>query len=407
MRRFGESGVLVEGRSRKGLALAIAMAVPVAVGVVCGLLDVPGTEASVALLAAIEAIAFLMLPVVAPEGVLTGRRRGRLGADARGVELDGRMLLARDDVLNVTVEPLQSGERIVHLAARDPKKDIAVTLPAEDRVRAFVDVLDLDPQRHVATFFVDEDPLRTPLHRFAMRGLRVLAGVALCAGVVLLARRSELLLLALPIVLLAYLLVLPRLRVKSRVMLGADALSAKVGRRTRTIAVSSIGGVHAKGSDAIVRMRDGSEIALCFGRAEDEKARLQRDGFAAKLRDVLVGVGEHQASEALLLRDGRDRAAWLEHLRALSKTDAAYRAASLPDDALWRVADAPSADPVARVGAVVALRVRVAPTELPRLKEIASRTARADVRAAFEAAAEGASDDVIVEAFEREVSRRG
>ena len=77
----------------------------------------------------------------------------------------------------------------------------------------------------------------------------------------------------------------------------------------------------------------------------------------------------------------------------------------MPEETLWRIAEAAAAEPTARLGALVAFRARLDDDSRQRLHDLAERTAQRDLRAALEAAAEGAEADAIIAAYDGAWSR--
>jgi hypothetical protein len=112
---------------------------------------------------------------------------------------------------------------------------------------------------------------------------------------------------------------------------------------------------------------------------------------------------------ALVARGGRTAAEWLRALRRLLGGDAAdYRSSAVPEENLWRVADDPTAEETARVGAAVALCTGLDDVGRARLLRIAEASASPKVRVALRAAASVEDDQALVEALEAcEAERAG
>jgi len=403
MGAFGGSNVLVRGPSRRGVALAIAAALPAGLAALCELTD-PQLQEYVALLAAAEAIAFFFLPAAAPNGIgfINGERRGPLRADRDGIGFCGRQVLARAQIRNVAVEGLLGGAQIVHVSALRAKHDLHIELADDETARTLIAALELDPEKHVATFSVEEDPLRGRARWLAARLLIATGALAVAGAVLYLARRQELLLLALVPALLVYALLLPRARVRTDVALAADGLTLRHRGRTRSIALSAIAELRTEHNEATLVLTSGEELVLRFGADMDEKASLQHGAFIVRMKRALGR--RHRApepNEAMLTRGERDASDWARHLLALAREDEGYRVASVPPDTLWRIAEGAAREPTARVGALVALRARLDEDARARLQELASRTAQSDLRAALEAAASGAEADEIIAAYDR------
>lgn len=401
---FGASDVLVHGRSRRGAALAVGLFVPIAAGFLCEWTDHGDLSGCVALLAAVEAIGFLFLPAIAPNGIsfITGDRRGPLRADRDGVTFRKKTVLWRAQIRNVAIEALPGGAQIVHFSAVRERDEIGVEVEDDRRARALVDALELDTDKHVSTFSVEEDPLRSRARWFAARALIAAGALALAAGVLYLARREELYLIALVPVLLVYALLLPRARVRTDVVLAADGLMLRHRGVERSIPLSSIAEVRRAKNEATLVLRSGEELVLRFGGEQDERASLQHAAFGERMREAnLRRDRPHDPAEALLARGGREASEWTRHLLDLGRASEGYRVATVHDESLWRIAEGTVAEPSARVGALVALRSRLDHDARCRLQALAERTAQRDLKAALEAAAEGAEAEAIILAYER------
>jgi hypothetical protein len=403
MTAFGASNILVRGSSRRGLALAVAAGVPAGLAALCELTNSDLRE-HVALLGAAEAIAFFFLPAIAPNGIgfINGERRGPLRADRDGIGFRGRQVLARAQIRNVAVEGVLGGAQIVHVTALRAKHDLHIEVADDETARALIAALQLDPEKHVATFSVEEDPLRSRARWLVARLLIALGALAVAGAVLYVARRQELLLLGLVPALLVYSLLLPRARVRTDVALAADGLTLRHLGRTRSIALSAIAELRTDRNEATLVLASGEEFLLRFGADADEQASLQHGAFVAAMRRAL-GRRPRTAepNEAMLTRGERDASDWARHLLSLAREDEGYRVASVPPDTLWRIAEGTAREPTARVGALVALRARLDDDARARLAELASRTAQSDLRAALEAAASGAEAGEIISAYER------
>ncbi|MBX3187757.1 MAG: hypothetical protein KF819_12110 [Labilithrix sp.] len=406
MPRFGHSDVLVRGRSRRGLALVLGIVVPLVLAVLCEVTGNGALQPLVALLVGVEAIVFFFLPAIAPEGILTGEQRGALKADREGIVFRGKRILAREQIRNVAVEPQPGGARIVRVSAQRARDGVDIEIADDEGVRALLDALELAYDAHVATFSVEEGPLRSPGRRLLARGLVIAGALAIVGGVLLVARREELVLLAMAPLLLVYALVVPRARLHADVVLGADGLVVRFHGKLRTISLASI--IEARSVKNEVTLVLGDESVLLRFGPDADVGSVQSASFVARLRQARVrleGPREREPVEALLARGTRAADAWVEHLRAIGAGDDGYRTARVPDEALWRVVEAAGSEPTARVGAMIVLRERAAERGAeevsPRLRVLAERTAGHDLRAAMEAAAEGDADAAIVSAYDR------
>jgi hypothetical protein len=401
---FGASDVLVRGRSRRGLALAVAAGAPALLGLLCEATDNAYLEDFVGLFAAAEAIGFFFLPAIAPNGIgfVNGERGGPLRADRDGIVFRGRSLMSRAQIRHVAIEGLLGGRQIVHVSALRAKDDVHIELDDDEKARALVVALDLDPDKHVATFSVEEDPLRGRARWLAARLLIALGALVVAGAVLYVARRNEAFLLALVPALLVYALLLPRARVRTDIALGADGFTLRHRGRQRSIALSTIAELEALGNTATLILTSDDRLVLRFGADNDEKAALQHGAFVARLRQTLGRRRRpRDPGEALLTKGEQGTSDWAKHLATLARPDEGYRVATVPPETLWRIAEGTGAEPTARVGALVALHSRFDDDARARLQDLATRTAQRDLRAALEAAASGAEPEEILAAYER------
>lgn len=401
---FGASDVLVRGRSRRGLALAVAAGTPALLGLLCEVTDNAHLEDYVGLFAAAEAIGFFFLPAIAPNGIgfVKGERRGPLRADRDGIMFRGRSLMSRAQIRHVAIEGMLGGRQIVHVSALRAKDDVHIEVDDDEKARALVLALDLDPDKHVATFSVEEDPLRGRARWLAARLLIALGALLVAGGVLYVARRNDAFLLALVPALLAYALLLPRARVRTDIALGADGLTLRHRGRQRSIALSTIAELEVDGNTATLILTSDERLVLRFGADNDAEAALQHGAFVARLRQTLGRRHRpRDPGEALLTKGEQETSDWAKHLATLARAEEGYRVATVQPDTLWRIAEGTGAEPTARVGALVALHSRLDDDARSRLQDLATRTAQRDLRAALEAAAAGAEPDEILAAYER------
>lgn len=398
---FGSSDAVIRRRSRRGLAALAAVGLPGALWLVAALAEQPDWQSLAALVACAEAIAFFLLPAIAPQGILTGERRGALRADRAGVWFRKKLALPRERIASVWVEEREDRRRWVHLSAERARDDLSIVVDDEPRMDRLLEALDVRPERHAASFVVESGPLRAPRLQRLTRGL-VLAGAVLLAGlIVALAYRTALIGFALVPALGLYSMLLRRARPTTRLVVGADAIVVRAGGALRQVALASVTKVTQAGTQVVVE--HGAELFdLCFVGA----------GAAAKARACVerIEAGRARAHAApdpvaALLLPGASGASgaseWLGELRRLTNAGAGYRGAAVPDEELWRVVESPALDARARAGALAALGPRLDEHGRVRIAQIAGATASRDVRAALDAAAAGDDDAEILDAFTR------
>ena len=397
MTDFRASNVVVGIRSYRGAAIAALILVPLAMWALGEALDLDQLRFLSGPFVLIAAVSLMFGAAFLTPTFLAYERRGAIIANREGIFFAGSCLVARDAIRNVSVEVRTDGTAALHLFG--PRSHRFVLSPAA--AHGVVEALELDPRQRVATFAVHDDPLRSRRRRIAMRALVILGGFVLAGLVALVARNHELRLLLIAPLLFAYAFALPRLRRWTDVTLGADGIMLRHRGRLRSVALSEI--AEQKRADNVVHvvLRDRQVVPLHFGALNDEKATAQREAFVSGLQHALARQGDaHDASEALLARGGRDVATWRSDVAGLAKDPAGFRsAAAVPPETLWRIAENVTADPSARAGAVAALQGRG--EERERLRALAERTAQRDLRAALDAAADGATADEVLDAYDR------
>jgi hypothetical protein len=398
---FGASDALVRRRTRRGLLGTVAVAVPVVLGVLGEVTRREELQFLAALIGLAEAVGFLLLPAIAPDGILKGERRGRVRADRTGVFFRDKLVLARDRIQTPWVEALAGGARCVHLSGARARDDLAIVVEDDGRVRSLLEALELRHDRHAASFVVESAPLRTPSSQRLARALVFLGSASLAAVTLFHAYRSPLVGFALVPVLVVYSMIVRRARLMSRLVIGADGFVVRAGGALRQIPHASVRSVSTcPRAESIVELVTGEVLTLRFaGEGANEKSLT----FAARLQEgvALANRAPEGPVAALLQPAGRCASEWLADLRRITSDCSGYRGGAVPDEELWRVIEHAGADSGARAGAVAALRPRLDESGRARIAELAGGTARRDLKAALEAAAAGESEEHILAAFER------
>lgn len=343
-----------------------------------------------ALVGLVELLLLFFLPAILYDDSLRGARwMPAVQADREGLRFGQKLVLPRKRIEACALEPLSDGTCTVHLWGPGRRDDISLSFHDAERARHFIDALGLRSDVHAARFLVESAPLRTPGVARLVRGAIYLGASLVILGVFLLTLRSEWVGFTLVPLLFAYFALVRRLRRRRTVTLGADALTVKTAiplSEIRTVTAVSGKGMDARVDDMVLRF-DGRD------------AREKRDAFVERLHKSLEARVPLPAS-ALLEPGARDRRAWLEDLRRLGGDG--YRSGGVPTEELWRLVEQPAASPGARVGALAMLASRLDGQGRLRIAELAEATVKPEVRAALEAASgEDATDEVILEAFEK------
>ena len=354
----------------------------------------------------IECVLICFFPLFMPEGgSRLGEERVTLLADATGVFANDKRVLARGDIASAAVERQVNGLWRVFLIGKRTSNNFEAVFGDLDRARKFLEVLSLKADQSTATFHVLRELLDTQAAKFASK-LTWIASALLLLGAVFAAMRrldSDLVLLSYPPLLLALSFVRKWFRAKAQVVVGADRVVVRVGRRVRSIPYRAIRSVTRDGDGVELVLEGGQIVPLYFAIGGD--ADMQPAALAKRIEEGIRAHGGQDADEGFsgrLLRAGRPIAEWLLELREIgSPQKGGYRIAPVPEDVLWRLVEMPSADPSARAGAAVALGPSLSEEGRTRLRVAAAATALPGVRAVLLAAASSGDDDEIASALER------
>lgn len=142
------------------------------------------------------------------------------------------------------------------------------------------------------------------------------------------------------------------------------------------------------------------EIETNAGEAD---AREAHDALVERLLSARTAyrAAERADAVAALARGGRTADAWVRELGALGRGGGdRYRSASVPVEALWRVALDPAASEEHRIGAGLALRGTLDDDGRSRLRVVAGSSASPRVRVALTAAVDAEDDAAVVQALE-------
>lgn len=404
MAGFGASDALIRRRSRRALLAVLAIGLPFALAILGEVMNASGLQALASLVGFAEALGFLLLPAIAPDGILKGERRGPVRADREGVCFRDKLVLPRERIQTPWIEGGEGGTRWVHLSGARARDDLSILVEDDSRAKSLFDALELRHDRHAASFVVESAPLRTRAMQRLGRAAVFLGSVSLTGVVLFHAYRAPLVGFALVPVLVVYSMIVRRARLTSRLVIGADGLVVRANGALRQIPHASVRKVSTQpAADSVVELVSGDVLTLRFvGSGAKEKSH----AFAARLEEGIAKVDRAPAPLVALLQPaGRRTAEWLEEVRRVTK-ETGYRGAAIPDEELWRVVESAGADSGARAGAAAALRARLDEAGRARIAELAGATAQRDLKASFEAAAAGESEERILAAFDPGTRKR-
>ena len=394
---------------RNGRAIAICLALALA-----------GLVGSILLLAANSELAGMPMIAIFGSAVaafsfwkyhyLPLRLTGELVVTERGLELDGRPIVARDALSRgIVVQPYGSKPR-VRLLGLGGELKLEVELPSEAEGHALLAAAKLAAAHSVATFRLNSYWFGKVWVIVLLGWLPTLVGIALAVSASGLAER----------------LGLRDGSPGSMLLYGAIMGSAVVGavllfRRSRLVVHIGPDGVHLRGLGrarfirygevAELRpwkgqstphgraMPEGFDLVLHGGEVIRFRTMAQRLGSGQMQDDVVADqitlamrAQQPAASTALAALEQGERTVeqWLEHLRHLGADRGAdYRAGALPDETLWRRLEDPTAEPRERLASAIVLGARGEGETKQRLEQAAEAVALPDLRLALEAAAEG------------------
>jgi hypothetical protein len=351
----------------------------------------------VATAAILTSLSFVALSRTAPCTNGLGRSRAsrlrRVGADARGLSVDGELVLPRQTILRTRVKDEPEGGHSVIVEARGLAPSRIVHVGSARIAQALADTLEQTPKdvvelealppwaRHIRWLTI----VLTTSPWILFNLLRHLPGVSI---LVILALYGV---IALP-------LVLPQ-----RIAIGEDGILLRWAGRRRFVPFGRLRAARATPLGVALEI-DGErdlEIRLTH-RAEAEPSRR-----ASMLAKIEHGLAHHRAlapaeDEALLTRGERDLDAWIEEMTFLGTADAhGYRTITIPRERLWAVLENPVAEPSAREGAALALRARLDEDERDRLLAIGQKSASPRLRVALDAVAQTMDPPELRVALER------
>jgi hypothetical protein len=321
----------------------------------------------------------------------------RLAAGPDGVTVDGVKVLDRKALRRGYVQPWSGRPPTVRLVGRFLLPLLEVEVADDAEGAALLDALELGVAQQATRF-----SSLSPFYATAARRIWVPIGAALFgAGGSLLAVWLHLHGLAQVLPFFA-LLALP-LAFPSSIHVGADGVLVTWLWRRRFYPFSEIVGVKVEGKGVRLWLHAGEAVDLpVVGRRGRALDRMRLDALVARIAAALGGAREGKRPvevAALVARGGRTAEEWARAVRGILGGDGGdYRTSAVPEENLWRVAEDPTAEETARVGAAVALRMTLDDDGRARMLRVAEASVSPKVRVALRAAA-GAEDAAILEAL--------
>lgn len=307
-------------------------------------------------------------------------RRGpkrRVGADGRGLSVDGELVVPRHALLRARVRDEPDGTHSVIVEGRGLTPTYAVRVESARIAQALADTLEQAPQG-VAVF----DALPPWAHR-----IRWLAIVLTTSPWILFNILRYLPAFTIAIVVGLYGLIGLPMVLPQKVAIGEDGVLLRWAGRRRFVPFGMLRAARATPLGLELELIDDRSIEIRLGHRPDVDASRRE----AMLERIEEGMALHRAlapadDEALLARGERPLDQWIQEMRLLGAGDAfGYRTSAIPRERLWAVLENPSADPSARQGAALALRERLDDEERDRLGAVAQKVASPRLRVAIDA----------------------
>ena len=324
-------------------------------------------------------------------------------ADARGLSLDGRLVLAASRVTGGWLETRASGPPIVRLRAARPllsgRRAVDVVVRNVEQGRALLAALEVDPAHAAAHYLVLARPLGEP-RSFARAG--TLLALILAFGVV--AGQSAPAALALAVVAL-FALVLGAV-VPTRVTVGADGVLVRWLGTTRFVPWSTVVAIEEFDGGIVLALEGGNWLTLRTP-ADHERHQPERSAMIERMRVAWRAHGRTMAGDPaarLVQRAGANTREWVKAMRRVVRPAHGYRTPALAPEHLWRVVEDACVDRHARTGAALALAPSLDEDGRYRMRAAACACAEPRLRAALQTAATetgaAAPDDEVAAALD-------
>jgi hypothetical protein len=320
----------------------------------------------------LTALSFLALT----RGTPRRGRRHHIGADARGLTVDGELVVPRHAIAHARVKDEPDGSHAVIIETRRWGAPRIIRVASARLAQALADTLEY-ASRDVTQF----DALPPWAHR-----MRWLAIILTTSPWILFNVLRHLPGFSLLVVLALYGLIALPIVLPQKVAIGEDGVLLKWAGRRRFVPFAVLREVRATALGVELDLIDDRtlEIRLSHRADADERRR------AAMVARINEGIATHRAlapaeDESLLARGQRDYETWIHDMGALGHVESGYRAIAIPRERLWAVLENPAAAPSAREGAALALHALLDDEERVRLLSIAHKSASPRLRIAIDA----------------------
>lgn len=288
-------------------------------------------------------------------------RRARAVIDARGLFLDGELVLRKDELREgAYLRPLEGGRTGIVIASGGEFRGFDLGVATEAEGMAVLAALGQDPARAKVRFRLAAGFENRTLRRLAT----FVIGLSTSFGVIINGNREIFYVLG-SLWSIAILFAAVSFLVPTYVTVGADGLFVERRGRNRFLPFAKVTSIetHRTYPDAVVVTLEGGEEVTLRTSIQDkasmaEKDRVDQRALLARARASLAAfrARTHGGDVAFFLeRGGRSAKDWMESLETL-RVERGYRETHLSDDQLWAVLEDPAASPEARAAALIALR---------------------------------------------------
>ncbi len=326
-----------------------------------------------------------------------------LRADARGLFVDGRLVMPSSRIAGGWVQPRARVAPLVHVRGRwRGVRHLRFLVRNLEHGRCLLRALAIDATQLSASYWALARPLGEP-RAFAHMG--VLLGLTMVGGLLMGPAVPSVFALAL----VALVVLLVGIAAPTKVVVGADGVLLRWLGTSRFVSWVHVTDVMS--FDGAVTLALGRQDWLTLKMpADHERYQPERDAMVERMRAALRAFGSRgfETETALPPHRAHDRPrrtrAWVRQMRALVIPKAAldYRTASVPVARLWRVVEDPRADRASRTGAAIALAQALDPAVVARLRMAASACAEPRLRIAIITAVDeaAASDEDLATALD-------
>jgi hypothetical protein len=306
-------------------------------------------------------------------------------ANARGLFIDGRLVLESVRIKGGWLQPRSGGPPLVRVCGRGAGRDVDLAVRDSEAGRALLRALEVDPTRVLAHYWTMARPLGAPR---ILACAAVAISLMLASGVVV--GHSAPAVLALAVVALVVFVI--GVGMPTHVSVGADGVLLEWLGTTRFVRWSSVAAIEAFGQGVVLALEKGEWLTLRTP-AAPERHHPERDAMIERMHVAWRAHDKARSGDSvarLVSRAGGRTREWVRAIRGIATSWNGYRTVGVPAERLWRVVEDPAAERASRTGAALALAPSLDATGQSRLYAAASSCAEPRLRIALTMAATAA-----------------